>query len=166
MSRSGERGRGSLSSSSPRLCVPNFLLNSGLFLMVSTAPLAAFFTASILLADARGGGIRFTGVAARSADLSLYLICVLHMHYNWTCIMYYSPSPSRSPNSTHNAAMSAVSVGRIHPLSSNPNKMWEILSSKQTVYKVHPHAPQTPKPPNHTRFVCISGSSTLINFTS
>ena len=29
-------------------CVPNFLLNSGLFLTRSTAPLAAFFIASMI----------------------------------------------------------------------------------------------------------------------
>lgn len=43
------------------------------------------------------------------------------------------------------------------PLSSEPNKMWEVLSVKQKVESIKPQAMDTPKPPDHTRFVCISG---------
>ncbi|CAI8006337.1 Metallophosphoesterase domain-containing protein 1 [Geodia barretti] len=44
----------------------------------------------------------------------------------------------------------------VHPLSLHPNKMWDILKVNQKVEKVIPLAPSSPKPANHTRFVCIS----------
>ena len=37
-----------------------------------------------------------------------------------------------------------------------PNKAWSILKSRQTVKRLQPMDPRTPKPPDHTRFVCIS----------
>ena len=50
----------------------------------------------------------------------------------------------------------------IHPLSSAPNKMWELLSPRQKVEKVQLLAHDAPKPPNHTRFVCISGECVCV----
>ena len=41
--------------------------------------------------------------------------------------------------------------------SHDPDKAWSILSVKQTVNTVKPLAHDSPKPPEHTRFVCISG---------
>lgn len=38
----------------------------------------------------------------------------------------------------------------------NPTKAWEVLKLKQTAKKVKPVDPSSPKPPGHTRFVCIS----------
>ena len=39
----------------------------------------------------------------------------------------------------------------------DPDKAWSIISVKQTVKTVKPLAHSSPKPPGHTRFVCISG---------
>lgn len=49
-----------------------------------------------------------------------------------------------------------------HP--EEPNKAWSILQVSQTVKKVEPMDPSTPKPPNHTRFVCISDTHSVKNF--
>lgn len=52
-----------------------------------------------------------------------------------------------------------MSDGRIPMYSKTPNRAWEILRSKQKVKKVEPLAHSAPKPPGHTRFVCISGKN-------
>lgn len=51
----------------------------------------------------------------------------------------------------------AMSQDRIPAYSTDPDKAWSILSIKNKVTPVEPLDPSSPKPPNHTRFVCISG---------
>ncbi|UYV68671.1 MPPED1, partial [Cordylochernes scorpioides] len=44
----------------------------------------------------------------------------------------------------------------VHPLSSKPTAAWESLQNSQVVTSVTPTSPDTPIPPGHIRFVCIS----------
>lgn len=46
-----------------------------------------------------------------------------------------------------------------------PRHAWEVLKVSQTVDTVEPLDPSSTKPPDHTRFVCISDTHSLRNFT-
>ncbi len=50
-----------------------------------------------------------------------------------------------------------MSSERVPAYSCDPDKAWSILSVKRKVDPVTPLDPTSPKPPGHTRFVCISG---------
>ncbi|XP_062518706.1 metallophosphoesterase MPPED2-like [Corticium candelabrum] len=45
----------------------------------------------------------------------------------------------------------------------NPDLAWSVLQVKQTVKPVQPILPETPKPENHTRFVCLSDTHSKTN---
>ena len=70
-----------------------------------------------------------------------------------------SLTADRSQERQSGAETMAAGNGRIPSYSTTPNRAWDMLSVKQTVKTVQPIDPDTPKPPGHTRFVCISGAA-------
>ena len=53
-------------------------------------------------------------------------------------------------------------TSRVPSYSYDPDTAWSILKIKQKVEKVEHLDPTTPKPPDHTRFVCISGTCVCV----
>lgn len=54
--------------------------------------------------------------------------------------------------------------GIVQRLCRQPKQAWDVLQISQVVQNVEPIDPSTPKPTDHTRFVCISDTHSLKNF--